>query len=160
MSDVTSADGSSVIEIPWPEVQAWLVNVEFWPGFLVDVQGVRKTSHERYVFRHHDGREVPYVVRLDARDHRFSWHALTGPPCGGSLRLHALNERQTRVVLSLSNQPAGAKAALADMIVLHRPAVDLDLQRLEAQIRGLTPEASGLGQPRRPRQVKARLLGS
>lgn len=133
---MTHQEASSVVSLPEEEVYARLAEVEDWPRFLLGVKAVRRTAHERYVFTVADGsrsRDVEVAVRLHPAEARITWQALSGPRFDGELRVaDAELLGHTRVMLSITAEPAGFLAGLAEMAGASSPAAVLDLQRLEA----------------------------
>lgn len=132
---MTHQEASAVVTFPLATVQEALHDVESWPAFIVGVTQVTKTAHERYVFRHAAGsrvRDIPTVVRLNHKEHCFTWRAVTGPRFEGCLRLSAVDAGRTRVTLSLTTQPEGFLANLTEMVASSRAEAVLDLHRMEA----------------------------
>jgi hypothetical protein len=124
---VTQQQASLTLAVPRPEIERRLRDVTGWNHFLVDVESVVKTGHERYRFRLTDGREVPVAVRFHPHAHRFTWYALSGPPFDGVLHLAEVGPSCTRITLHLTTRPAGALANFVEMITpsTSRAAVDL-----------------------------------
>src|SRR5262249_33099349 len=111
---MTHQEATCVLSFPLKIVQTRLGDIESWHRFLVGVEGVQRTAHERYVFRMNGGQEIRVAVRAHAREHRFAWHALDGPAFDGTLRLTALDEELTRVTLSIRTRGAGVTSDLMD----------------------------------------------
>ena len=134
---LTHQEASAVVSMSLRTVDKRLRNVEDWSHFLVDVEEVTATSYERYVFRVREGRqlrEVAMAVVNHPREHRFTWRALTGPRYDGELRLQSVDERHTRLTLSLTTQPAGFLAGLTEMLGSTGSTAVVDLQRLESHL--------------------------
>ncbi len=132
---MTHQEASAVLSVPVSEVEARLRDVQSWPDFLVGVEEVTASSFERFVFRVRDARqtrEIAVAVLARPREHRVSWHALSRPAFGGEFRLQPVDERHTRVTLSLTAEPAGFLAGLGEMLGSSTSTATLDLQRLEA----------------------------
>jgi len=127
---MTHQEATCVLPFPLKMVENRLADVESWDRFLVGLQGVHRTGHERYLFRLDDGREIRVAVRAHRREHRFAWHAFDGPPFDGTLRLTALDEALTRVTLSIKTRGAGVTADLMDMALPRTWLADFDVQRL------------------------------
>jgi len=109
------AEAMAVVGLPLSVVETQLWDVTQWPTFLAGLVAVRRSSHERYVFTVRQGRrdgEVLVAVRWQARDHRFTWRALEGPPWDGLLRLVPINGRRTRVFLQRRAHPRSFVASL------------------------------------------------
>ena len=149
---MTQQQASLTLAVPRPEIEHRLRDITGWNQFLVDVESVARTSHERYRFRLTDGREVPVAARFHPHAHRFSWYALSGPPFDGVLHLTEVDPSCTRITLRLTTRPAGAMENFVEMITpsTSRAGVDLLLLddylhsapgRAEAQ----SPQGSALG---------------
>jgi hypothetical protein len=132
-----SEEAMAVVGLPLSVVETQLWDVTQWPGFLAGLAGARRTSHERYIFTLRQGRreqEVLVAVRWQARDHRFTWRALEGPPWDGSLRLVAINGRRTRIFLQRRAYPRSFVASLAELIGAGVADPALDLQHLQDRL--------------------------
>jgi uncharacterized membrane protein len=145
---MTHQEASAVVSLPVAEVETRLRQVEQWPNFLIGVDGVTTSSFERYAFTVRSGRHtrvVPVAVLARPREHRIAWRALAGPAFDGEFRLHALDDGRTRVVLSLTAEPAGFLAGLGEMVgsSTSMSTAMLDLQRLEAFLAGTGAPATG-----------------
>jgi len=74
-----SERAATVIPLPLSVVESNIWDVTSWPSFLGDVDWVRRSSHERYLFGIRQGRRVEetlVAVRWHARDHRVTWREL------------------------------------------------------------------------------------
>jgi hypothetical protein len=132
---MTHQEASTVLTVPLETLQAALRNVEDWTAFIVGVSKITKRAHERYVFELGEDdrtREVPTVVRLNHRDHCFTWHAVSGPRFEGCLRLAALDGHRTRVTLEITEHPHGFMGNLTDLVAHDRRHAALDIQRLQS----------------------------
>jgi uncharacterized membrane protein len=132
---MTHQQASAVVTVPLDALQQALRHVEDWTSFIDGVTKITKRAHERYVFELCDGtrtREVATVVRLNHREHCFSWHAVSGPKFDGCIKLAAVDGTRTRVQLDLTAHPDGFMACLTDMLSHDRPQALLDVQRLQA----------------------------
>ncbi|MFN0284925.1 MAG: hypothetical protein ACKVZ6_23470 [Kineosporiaceae bacterium] len=131
------AEAMAVVGLPLSVVETQLWDVAQWPTFLAGLVAVRRSSHERYVFTVRQGRrdsEVLVAVRWQARDHRFTWRALEGPPWDGSLRLVPINGRRTRVFLQRRAHPRSFVASLVELLGGGHADSALDLQRLQDRL--------------------------
>jgi hypothetical protein len=143
---MTHQEASAVVTLPLAAVQEALHDVESWSAFLVGVTQVTKTAHERYTFRITRGnreRDIPAVVRLNHKDHCFTWRSVTGPRFEGCLRLGAVDAGRTRVTLSLTSQPEGFFANMSEMVALSPPEVTPDVGRMEAYLTGRAVSGPG-----------------
>lgn len=139
---MTHQSASRVVTAPLATVERQLRDVESWPAFLVGVDRIGKTSHERYLFRLHDGRrlrEVRMLVRAHPREHRFSWKVLEGPAFNGTLHLTPTGYGWTRVNLTLTTHPSGLWAGLAEMVGPTRDRAVVDLNRLQDHVCAAPP---------------------
>ena len=127
---MTQQEATCLLPFPLKIVQTRLGDIESWDRFLVGVQEVRRTAHERYVFRLDTDREIRVAVRAHPREHRFAWHALDGPGFDGTLRLTAIDQALTRVTLSIRTRGAGVAADVMDMAFPRTWDADFDVQRL------------------------------
>ena len=130
----------SVVSAPLQAVERTVRDVENWPRFLRGVERVVETSFGRYTFVLRDAsgaREVDVAVTAHPGEHRIVWHALAGPRFDGEIRLTEVDDRHTRVSLSITAEPAGFLASLSDFARLGaHSTVELDLQRLDALATG------------------------
>jgi hypothetical protein len=132
---MTHQEATAVVNLPVAQVEAKLRDVGSWPRFVIGLEDVVKTAHERYTFSVSDGgilRDVPVFAIPHPREHRVSWKALSGPAFDGEFRLHPENPRQTRVTLTLVAEPAGFLSGLSDMFRSSSSTAELVLQRLDA----------------------------
>jgi hypothetical protein len=137
---MTHQEATAVVNLPLSEVEAKLREISSWPRFVVGLEDVVKTAHERYTFVVQDSvgqgggdtRDVPVCAIPHPREHRISWKALAGHAFDGEFRLHAENERQTRVTLILVAEPAGFLARLGELFQSSSSTAELVLQKLDA----------------------------
>jgi uncharacterized membrane protein len=131
---MTHQEATAVVNLPVTEVEARLREISSWPRFIVGLDDVVKTAHERYTFVVRDSggsRDVPVCAIPHPREHRISWKALVGPAFDGEFRLHPENERQTSIAVTLVAEPAGFLSGLSDMLRSRSTTAELVLQRLE-----------------------------
>jgi uncharacterized membrane protein len=136
---MTHQQAVSVVPAPLGIVERTLRDVGDWPQFLLGVERVVATSFGRYTFTVKDGnatRNVDVAVVAHPGEHRMVWHALAGPRFDGEVRLTAVDDRHTRVTLSLTADPAGFLSALSDFIRSPETTASLDLARLETMVSG------------------------
>jgi uncharacterized membrane protein len=142
---MTHQQAVSVLAVPLETVEHAVRDVGRWPEFLLGLEQVTETSFGRYTFVLRDttsSREVDVAVVAHPREHRIAWHALRGPRFDGEIRLAAVDERHTRVNLSLTADPAGFLAGLCDLVrISHTTTAMLDLQRLDQLVTGAHPQA-------------------
>lgn len=135
---MTHQEATAVVPVPLADVESRLTDVTRWSTFLAGVREVTETSFQRYRFVIADGgdavREVDAAVVPHPREHRFAWHSLAGPRFDGEIRLSAVDDRHTRVHLSLVAEPAGFLAGLTEMLGTAHSTATVDLQRLEAHV--------------------------
>ena len=135
---MTHQEATSTVEAPLDQVWTRVAAVEDWPDFLAGVRSVRRTSHERYVFTVVDGghrvRDVEVAVGHHPKEHRIAWRALSGPRFDGEVRLAAAGPARTTVALTLTAEPAGFLAGVAELAGVTVPAAVLDLQRLDGML--------------------------
>lgn len=124
-----------VVSVPLAEAEVKLRDVECWPRFLIGLEEATKTAYERYLFVVREGRrtrEVQVCVVDHPREHRISWRALARPAFDGELRLHPVDDRHTRVTLTLVAEPAGFLAGLSEMVGSSASTATLAVQQLDA----------------------------
>ena len=135
---MTHQEATSTIEAPLTHVWQRIAVVEDWPDFLAGVRSVRRTSHERFVFTVVDGRhhvrEIQVAVGHHPKEHRIAWRALDGPRFDGEVRLAAAGPGRTTVALTLTVEPAGFLAGVAELAGATEPVAVLDLQRLDGML--------------------------
>ena len=135
---MTHQEAASTVEAPVEQVWERVAVVEDWPDFLAGVRSVRRTSHERYVFTVVDGghtvRDVEVAVGHHPKEHRIAWRALAGPRFDGEVRLAVAGPHRTTVALTLTAEPAGFLAGVAELAGATVPAAVLDLQRLDGML--------------------------
>jgi uncharacterized membrane protein len=136
---MTHQQAVSVVPAPLEIVERTLRDVDGWAQFLLGVERVVPTSFGRYTFTVKDGaktRDVDVSVVAHPGEHRMVWHALAGPRFDGEVRLTPVDDRHTRVTLSLTADPAGFLSGLSDFIRSPGTTASLDLARLEAMVSG------------------------
>ncbi len=136
-------EASITVAVPLAEVEQRLADVAAWPQFLAGVVQVRETGYQRYRLVIRNGtrqRVVDAVVAAHPQELRFSWRALAGPRYEGALKLHPVDDRQTRVDVSATADPAGFLSGMAEMLGSSGTATLVDLYRL---IDHLTTPAPG-----------------
>lgn len=146
-----STEAMAVVGLPLSVVETQLWDVTQWPTFLAGLAAVRRSSHERYVFSVAQARkehDVLVAVRWQARDHRFTWRSLEGPPWDGMIRLVPVNGRRTRVFLQRRSYPRSLFASFAELLGAGAPDPQSDLQRLQDRL-------AVLPAPARPARLRA-----
>jgi uncharacterized membrane protein len=134
---MTHQQAVSVVAVPLDAVERRLRDVGEWPEFLLGLERVGEISFGRYTFTVKDGprtRELDVAVVAHPREHRIVWHALHAPRFDGEIRLTAVDDRHTKVSLSLTAEPAGFLAGLSEMLSHSDSTATLDLQRLEQML--------------------------
>jgi len=139
---MTHQNAVSVVAAPLDAVERVVRDVEHWPRIILGLEQVVETSYCRFTFSLRDRssvRQVDVAAVAHPSEHRLVWHALAGPRFDGEIRLTAVDNGHTRVSLSITADPAGFLASVADLAHLgHDSAAVLDLQRLEAVVTGAT----------------------
>jgi uncharacterized membrane protein len=127
-------EASTVVAAPLTAVEGTLTDVARWPEFMTEIEAVEATGFERYRFSLNEGgrrRTVPVCVVPHVAEHRISWHALEGPRYVGEMRLHAVDDRHTRVDLTMTADPVRMLDGLREMVGERHRTVEVDLQRLD-----------------------------
>ena len=128
---------TTVVPLPLATVEKQLRHVESWSEFLQDIESIRFTSHERYLFTLNDGygrRDIKMVVKLRYQDHCFTWHEIGAPPVRGSLKLVAVDDRHTAVTLVEASMPASMRSGMAEMVMPNGSAAMVDVRLLEKHL--------------------------
>jgi uncharacterized membrane protein len=139
---VARQQATSVVAAPLELVEDRLREVARWPEFLIGLEAVEPTGFERYRFTVTEGgrrRVIPVCVVPHPAEHRISWKALEGARYIGDLRLHAVDDRHTRVDLTMIVDPAGFAAGFREIVGERHQTVVLDLQRLDAFLAAKQP---------------------
>jgi uncharacterized membrane protein len=126
---------ATVVAAPLDVVESRLADVTRWSEFLTGLEAVQATGFERYIFTVTEGkrrRDVPMCVVRHPAEHRMAWHALEGPRYVGELRLHAVDDRHTRVELTMTADPVGMLEGFREIVGERHQTAVLDLQRLDA----------------------------
>lgn len=131
---MTQQQASLTLALSRPELERRLADATDWSHFLVDVESVVKTGHERYRFQLVNGQVVPVAVHFLPRTHTFTWHALTAVPFDGALHLTEVGPACTRVTLHLTTRPAGAMANFLEMIMPASSRATIDLLWLDTYV--------------------------
>ena len=127
-------EASIVVAVPLEAVEARLADVSRWPEFLAGLESVEPAGFERFRFTiagRGRQRTLPVCVVPHAAEHRISWRALEGPRYIGELRLRAVDDRHTRVDLTMIVDPDGLRDGLRE-IVGGEPMAELTIQHLDA----------------------------
>lgn len=134
---MTHQQASAVLSAPLAAVEACVREVEAWPEFVVGVQSVTALAYQRYRFTIKDGRStraVDVAVVPHPKEHRISWHSISGPRFEGELRLSPSDERCTKAVLSLTAEPAGFLAGLSELLGHSDSSAEITLQQLDTVV--------------------------
>jgi hypothetical protein len=125
--------------MPLDAVLARLRDVESWSEFMLGIEWIRCTGHERYAFKLADGRdrrELKVVVKLHHRDHCFVWHGVANPSWRGKLKLTEADDRHTSITLALESLPVDLRSGVADWLMPKTSTAVRDLQLLEHHLVG------------------------
>ena len=134
---MTHQQAVSVVAAPLALVERTVRRIEEWPKFLDGVEEVTRTSFGRYRFVVRDGsstRTGSVAVTEHPGEHRVMWRSVAGPRFEGEIKLSPADAGHTRVSLTLTSDPAGFLAGLADLVRTHGASAVIDLQRLEATV--------------------------
>jgi uncharacterized membrane protein len=134
---MTHQEASAVVAVPIAAVEARLRDVTSWPAFVAGVEAVEELGFQRYRFtvRGENGvREIDAAVVDHPKEHRVAWRSLEGAHFNGEFRLSAVDDRHTKVHLSLLADPAGLLAGFSDLLGASHSTATVDLQRLEAYL--------------------------
>lgn len=137
---MTRQQAATVVAASLDVVESRLKDVERWPEFLVGLTAVQPTGFERYRFTIQDGkrqRDVPVCVVPHAAEHRISWRALEGPRYLGELRLYPVDDRHTKVELTMTEDPTGLRDGLREIVGERHKTAELVLQRVDAFVTGV-----------------------
>ena len=132
---MTRQQAATVVAAPLDVVESRLVDVTRWPEFLSALVAVEPAGFERYKFTIVEGknqRVVPVCVVPHVAEHRISWKALEGPRYIGELRLHSVDDRHTKVELTMIADPTGLREGLREIVGERHQTAVLDLQRIDA----------------------------
>jgi hypothetical protein len=132
---VTQQQASLILSVPLPKIERKLRDVRGWDHFLIGVESVIQTGHDRYRFRLTDDREVAVAVHFHPHVHLFTWYALSGPSFDGVLHLARVGPTGTHLTLRLTARPEGAMENLLDMIAASTSRAALDLLLLDDYVR-------------------------
>lgn len=138
-------EATTVLPLPLTAVENRLRDVEAWSEFLLGIESIRYTSHERYAFQLADGRdrrELKVVVKLRYKEHCFVWHGLAGPSFRGSLKLAGVDAGHTSITLMLESVPVDMRSSFAEWLMPKINTATVDLHLLE---RYLLPPAQLTG---------------
>jgi len=125
---------TTVVPLPLAVVEKYLRDIESWSEFLQDVDAIKFTSHERYLFTLNDGysrREIKMVVKLRYQDHCFAWHEISGPAVRGTVKLAPVDDRHTVVTLVEASMPASLRSGMAEMVMPNGSAAMINVRLLE-----------------------------
>jgi uncharacterized membrane protein len=139
---VTRQQAATVVAAPLDVVEERLADVGRWPEFLSGLAAVAPAGFERYRFTISAGKQqrvVPVCVVPHAAEHRISWRALEGPRYLGELRLHAVDDRHTKIELTMTADPTGLMDGLREIVGERHQTAALDLQRLDAFVTARQP---------------------
>jgi hypothetical protein len=128
---------TTVVPLALDTVEKRLRDVESWSQFLQDVDAIKYTSHERYLFTLNDGycrRDIKMVVKLRYHDHCFAWHEVSGPAVRGSVKLTPVDDRHTAVTLTEASMPASVRSGMAEMVMPNGSAAMMDIRLLEKHL--------------------------
>ena len=132
-------EATTVVPMPLDVILTRLRDVESWSEFMLGIEWIRCTGHERYAFKLADGRdrrELKVVVRLHPREHCFVWHGLANPSWRGKLKLTEVDDRHTSVTLSLESLPPDLRSGVAEWLMPKTSTAVRDLQLLERHLVG------------------------
>jgi len=107
---------------------------EDFPKFMEGVQAVRQLDDKHLHWRTNiGGREKEFRAEITEQipDKRIAWHSQSGPWHGGVVTFHALNDRQTRVMVQMEYEPEGVVEKAGDFLGVTSRRVEKDLERFK-----------------------------
>jgi hypothetical protein len=110
---------STIVALPLTVVQTRLQDVESWSQFLLGIESISRTGHERYAFKLADGRdhrELTVMVKLLPGTHCFVWRQVSERTWHGQLKLAPVDTRHTSITLSLASLPIDLRSAVAEWL--------------------------------------------
>ncbi|HVN10975.1 MAG TPA: SRPBCC family protein [Kineosporiaceae bacterium] len=127
-------EATTVVAVSLDAVEARLTDVSRWPEFVTGLESVEPAGFERYRFTvaaRGRRRTLHVCVVPHPAEHRISWRALEGPRYVGELRLRAVDDRHTRIDLTMTIDPEGLMDGLRE-IVGGEPMAELTIQHIDA----------------------------
>ncbi|MCC8248905.1 SRPBCC family protein [Saccharothrix luteola] len=136
---MTTIEKSVDVEVPVTTAYNQWTQFESFPQFMEGVERITQVTPTRTHWVTKIGgvtREFDAEITEQHPDERVAWHTVDGPPQGGVVTFHRLDDRRTRVHVQMEYDPQTLteKAGAAVGMVGHR--VSGDLERFKEFIEG------------------------
>ncbi|XVS66834.1 SRPBCC family protein [Actinosynnema sp. CA-299493] len=128
---MTTIEKSVDVEVPVTTAYNQWTQFESFPQFMEGVERITQLTPTRTHWVTKIGgvtREFDAEITEQHPDERVAWHTVDGPPQGGVVTFHRLDDRHTRVHVQMEFDPQTLteKAGAALGVVGHRVSGDLD----------------------------------
>ncbi|MBB5960256.1 putative membrane protein [Saccharothrix tamanrassetensis] len=138
---MTTIEKSVDVEVPVTTAYNQWTQFESFPRFMEGVESITQLTATRTHWVTKIGgvqREFDAEITEQHPDERVAWHTVDGPPQGGVVTFHRLNDTATRVHLQMEYDPQTLteKAGTALGVVEHRIKADLDRFKTFIEDRG------------------------
>jgi uncharacterized membrane protein len=133
------------VEVPVRVAYDQWTQFEEFPRFMDGVESVEQLDDTRLHWVAKVGgirKEWDAKITQQEPDQRVAWTSTTGAPNGGSVDFHRLDDRQTRITLTMEVEPEGAVEKVGDAVGVPARMVSGDLERFKKYIEGRS-EATG-----------------
>jgi uncharacterized membrane protein len=125
---------SITVNAPVKTVYNQWTQFEEFPKFMEGVVSVQQLD-DKHMRWHTNigGTDKEFVTEITEQipDARIAWCTRSGERHAGVVTFHRLNDHQTRVMLQMEYEPAGAVEKLGDMVGIFSRRVEQDLERFK-----------------------------
>ena len=125
------------IEVPVREAYNQWTQFEEFPRFMDSVESVRQLDDTRlHWVATVGGQRKEWDARISEQtpDQRIAWTSTSGDQNAGAVDFHRLDDRKTRVTLTMDIEPSGPAETLGTVLGIPSGGVKGDLERFKAFI--------------------------
>jgi uncharacterized membrane protein len=122
------------VEVPVRTAYNQWTQFEEFPRFMEGVVSVQQLDDKHMRWHTNVGgvdKEFVTEITEQIPDARIAWCTRSGERHAGVVTFHRINDNQTRVMLQMEYEPAGAVEKLGDMVGVFSRRVEQDLERFK-----------------------------
>jgi uncharacterized membrane protein len=131
---MSTIEESIYVNVPIRKVYSQWTQFEEFPLFMAGILEVRQLDDKRSHWRTNiGGKEKDFIAEITEQlpGKRIAWRSRSGASHAGVVTFHALNDRQTRIMIQMEYEPEGIIETAGDALGFPTRRIENDLERFK-----------------------------